>query len=147
MVLYAFNCIILNICVIELSKSINQSINQSIFTSVVVIFSFTYRLLLASQSTNCMIHPFYIDVFHSFSRCCFITYLAVKFFNSLSLSVLYSFLVNAGCFHFCEGLCGWKNSNQNVSPWKQAVGLDTAAITKPVTSYLQSKGRISEPGC
>ena len=27
LVLYAFNCIIVNICVIELSKSINQSIN------------------------------------------------------------------------------------------------------------------------
>ena len=125
LVLYAFNCIILNICVIELSKPINQSIS---FTSVVVIFSFTYRLLIISQSTNCMIHPFYINVF-------------------LSLSVLYSFLVNAGCFHFYEGLCGWKNSNQNVSLWKQAVGLDTAAITKQVTSYSQRNGRISESGC
>ena len=75
----------------------------------------------------------------------FITYLAVKFFNSLSL--LYSFLVNVGGFQFYEGLCGWKNSNQSVSPWKQAVGLDMAASTKQVKSYLQSKGRRSEPGC
>ena len=75
----------------------------------------------------------------------FITYLAVKFFKSLSL--FYSFLVNVGGFQFYEGLCGWKNSFQSVSPWKQAVGLDMAAITKQVKSYLQSKGRKSEPGC
>ena len=79
----------------------------------------------------------------------FITYFAVKFFNSLSL--LYSFLVNVGGFQFYEGLCGWKNSNQSVSPWKQAVVLDMAAITSCITkqgqSYLQSKGRRSEPGC
>ena len=75
----------------------------------------------------------------------FITYLAVKFFKSLSL--LYCFLVNVGGFQFYEGLCGWKNSNQSVSPWKQAVGLDMAAITNQVKSYLQSKGRKSEPGC
>ena len=77
----------------------------------------------------------------------FITYLAVKFFNSLSLSLLYSFLVNVGGFQFYEGLCGWKNSNQSVSPWTQTVALDMAAITKQVKSYLQSKGRRSEPGC
>ena len=67
----AFNCIIFDICVTELSKSINQSINQSILLTYVVIFSFTYRLLIISQFTNCMIEPFYINVFHSFSRCCF----------------------------------------------------------------------------
>ena len=75
----------------------------------------------------------------------FITYLAVKFLNSLSL--LYSFLVNVGGFQFYEGLCGWKNSNRGVSPWKQAVRLDMATITTQVKSYLQSKGRRSEPGC
>ena len=77
----------------------------------------------------------------------FITYLAVKFSNSLSLCLLYSFLVNVGGFQFYEGLCGWKNSNQSVSPWTQTVALDMAAITKQVKSYLQSKGRRSEPGC
>ena len=69
----------------------------------------------------------------------------VSIFSTLSL--LYSFLVNAGRFQFYEGLCGWKNSNQSVSPWKQALGLDMANITKQVKSYFQSKERISEPGC
>ena len=145
LVLFAFNCIILNICVIELSKSINQSVN---FTYVIVIFSLTYRLLIISQFTNCMIQPFYINVFHSFSRCCFHYISCCQIFQlSLSLFLPYSFLVNVGGFQFYEGLCGWKNSNQSVSPWKQAVGLDMAASTKQVKSYLKSKGRRSEPGC
>ena len=46
--------------------------------------------------------------------------LAVKFFDSLSL--FYSFLGITGYFQFYEGLCAWKNYNQSVSPWKQAVG-------------------------
>ena len=111
-------------------------------------FFFTYRLLIISQFTNYMIELFYINVFHSFSRCCFHYISCCQIFQlSLSLFLLYSFLVNVGGFQFYEGLCGWKNSNQSVSPWTQTVALDMAAITKQVKSYLQSKGRRSEPGC
>ena len=86
LVLYAFNCIIVNICVIELSKSINQSINQFYLLMLLNFFFFTYRLLIISQFTNYMIELFYINVFHSFSRCCF-HYISCCQIFQLSLSV------------------------------------------------------------
>ena len=52
LVLYAFNCIIVNICVIELSKSINQSINQSILLTYVVKFFFLYVQIIDYQSIH-----------------------------------------------------------------------------------------------
>ena len=68
-------------------------------------------------------------------------------YGSLSLSLFYSFLGITGYFQFFEGLCGWNNSNQSILPWKEAVGLDMAASTNQVKSYLQSKGRNSKRGC
>ena len=146
MVLFAFNCIILNICVIELSRSINQSINQ-FYLLMLLFFPLRTDYWLSVNPLIAWFIHFTSTFFIRFLGAVFITYLAVKFSNSLSLCLLYSFLVNVGGFQFYEGLCGWKNSNQSVSPWKQAVGLDMAAITKQVKSYLQSKGRRSEPGC
>ena len=48
LVLYAFNCIIVNICVIELSKSINQSI----LLTYVVKFFFLYVQIIDYQSIH-----------------------------------------------------------------------------------------------
>ena len=140
----AFNRIIFDICVIELSKSINQSINQ-FYLLMLLFFPLRTDYWLSVNSLIAWLSRFTSMFFIRFLGAVFITYLAVKFFNSFSL--FYSFLVNVGGFQFYEGLCGWKNSNQSVSPWKQAVGLDMAAITKQVKSYLESKGRRSEPGC
>ena len=140
----AFNCIIFDNCVTELSKSINQSINQSILL-MLLFFPLRTDYWLSVNSLIAWLSRSTSMFFIRFLGAVFITYLAVKFFNSFSL--FYSFLVNVGGFQFYEGLCGWKNSFQSVSPWKQAVGLDMAAITKQVKSYLESKGRRSEPGC
>ena len=87
-----------------------------------------------------MFHISSVDTVYIYTVYC----LAVKFFGSLSP---YSFLAITGYPQFYEGLCGWKNSNQSVSPWKQAVGLDMAASTKQVKSYLQRRGRNSKRGC
>ena len=82
----------------------------------------------------------YINVLHLFST-------HVLLSNSLTLSLLLYFLANVRCFQFYEGFFVWKNSNQSVSPWKQAVKLDMATTTKQVELYLQSKGRKSGRGC
>ncbi|CAH3185718.1 unnamed protein product, partial [Porites evermanni] len=68
------------------------------------------------------------------------------FLRPLTTREAFTLYTITGYPQFYEGLCGWKNSNQSVSPWKQAVGLDMAAFTKQVKSYLQSRGRNSERG-
>ena len=95
------------------------------------------------QSIHQLIHPF-----KSMFCICFLQMSCCQILQlPLSLSLLLYFLANVRCFQFYEGLFVWKNSNQSVSPWKQAVKLDMATTTKQVKSYLQSKGRNSGRGC
>lgn len=53
---------------------------------------------------------------------------------------MYTFAVNDGCLEFREGLCGWVNSNQEVSPWRQVMKKEMERSTNQVNSYLRKKG-------
>ena len=81
----------------------------------------------------------YLAIFES----CLISYIGCTFLfqkKQFLSSTSHLFAVDDGCREFSQGMCGWVNSNQKGSPWRQTLKQEMERSTIQVNSYLQRKG-------